>query len=157
MFHLIILTLEVCSNDSYRKWKKTSLRFICDSGMLQTLFLQHPHQVAVQLLLSVYRRNFQIQGKPNVRWLHGERVNWAWTSCLHLPMTLKALQCQSTQPNARADELGEEQLVLMSKGPRIKACVSKKGHWALHMLAGPHPGCHSVFFGFGFYQFGTGC
>lgn len=27
----------------------------------------------------------------------------------------------------------------MSKGPRIKACVSKQWHWALHMLAGPHP------------------
>lgn len=40
--------------------------------MLKTLFLQHPHQVAVQLLLSVYRRNFQIQGKPNIRWLRGQ-------------------------------------------------------------------------------------
>lgn len=59
---------------------KSSLWFICDSSMLQILFLQHPHQVAVQLLLSVYRRNFRIQGKLNVRCLRGEHADWAWTS-----------------------------------------------------------------------------
>lgn len=160
MFHLIILTLEVCSNDSTGPTE--SGKDHCFGSSVTQACCKHCFcNIPTKWLSSFCFLSTEGTSRSRASLTSGdsvdnEHVNWAWTSCLRLPRTLKALQGQSTQPSTRADEHGEEQLVLMSKGPRIKACVSKEWHWVLHMLAAPHPGCHSVFFSFGFYQVGTG-
>lgn len=135
-----------------KKNQKHHFGLSCNSDMLQRLLLQHPHQVAVQLLLSVYRKKLWCRASLTSGDFMEHISYWVWTPCLHLSRILNALQRTAYHRGWWSTPRGSGWLV---RTPWTKTCKNGGAPGPCTCRARALPRAFS-FFSFEFYQVVTG-